>query len=63
MAILPPAAVHLTGCVRSQTVIEMLFVMFVTTEYLVHYCWLTDQYDCPVNVCSLYETYTTAGGR
>jgi hypothetical protein len=40
----------------------MLFVMFVTTEYLVYYPWLTNRYDCPVNVCSLYETCTTAGG-
>jgi len=39
-----------------------MFVMFVTTEYLVYYRWLTNRYDCPVNVYLLYETYTTAGG-
>jgi hypothetical protein len=39
-----------------------MFVMFVTTEYLVYYRWLTNRYDCPVNVCSLYEACTTAGG-
>jgi len=36
--------------------------MFVTAEYLVYYRWLTNQYDCPVNVYSLYETCTTAVG-
>jgi hypothetical protein len=44
IAILPPAALHFTGNVGLRTVIEMPFVMFVTTEFLVYFCQHTNRY-------------------